>query len=325
MVANNTRIAAYKEQFEQYLSEKGFEGFPTNLEASAGQIMKIKGKRIRPLLLMLSCEMFGGDIRHTLGPAAAIEIYHNFSLVHDDIIDKADLRRGNPTVHKVFGVDKAILTGDAMLIQGYKLLSHGPKDKFYEMSRVFTQAALRVIEGEQDDVDFEERHDVSEAEYLRMIEYKTSVLIAAGMQIGAIIGNANEIEQQSVYDFGVNLGLAFQIMDDYLDTYGDKNFGKKIGGDILQNKNTYLLVHALEKADESTRNEIIRLFTEQNENAKLSRMMAIFDQLDVKKVAFEKMQFYYQKALDSLDNLSIEPGKLEQLKAFARSVYERKF
>ena len=205
------------ELIEQYLAKEALIGFPDVLLEPTQHILQMKGKRIRPVMLLTACQVFGGDLNNALGPASAVEIYHNFSLVHDDIIDVADKRRGKPTVHKVFGLNKAILAGDAMLLHAFIQLSKGPEEKLVDLLQVFNKATSEVIEGEQYDVNFEDIPEVTEDEYMLMIKLKTSVLLAASLQLGAIIGGASVEDQQNIYDFGLNLGLAFQIKDDYLD------------------------------------------------------------------------------------------------------------
>ena len=312
--------------FEEYLFTKGYEGFPEVLYKPALQIMKMKAKRIRPVLLLTACEAFGGDITEALDTACAIETYHNFTLVHDDIIDEADIRRNEATVHKAFGINKAILTGDAMLLHAIRLLNKAPRDKHFALLTAFDKVAAEVIEGEQYDVDFEDIPEVSLDEYLNMIRLKTSVLLAAALHMGAILGDATPEDRKNIYDFGEKLGLAFQIKDDYLDTFGNqKTFGKRIGGDILQNKKTYLLCLSLTKADEAQRQEIFTLFDEKNEEKKISAMKSVYEQLNVHKETFAIMEKFYDKALESLGALSIGRGKAERLYTLAESIYKRSF
>ncbi len=312
--------------FEDYLFTKGYESFPEVLYKPALQIMKMKAKRIRPVLLLTACESFGGDISEALDTACAIETYHNFTLVHDDIIDEADIRRNEATVHKAFGINKAILTGDAMLLHAIHLLNKAPRDKHFALLTAFEKVAAEVIEGEQYDVDFEDVPEVSLDEYLNMIRLKTSVLLAAALHMGAIIGEASEEDQKNIYHFGEKLGLAFQIKDDYLDTFGDqKTFGKRIGGDILQNKKTYLLCLSLAKADEAQRQEIFSIFNEKNEEKKIDAMKAIYEQLNVHKDTFAIMEKFYEEALESLNALSIGKEQSRRLYELAESIYKRSF
>ncbi len=312
--------------FEDYLFTKGYEGFPEVLYRPALQIMKMKAKRIRPVLLLTACEAFGGDITDALDTACAIETYHNFTLVHDDIIDEADIRRNETTVHKAFGINKAILTGDAMLLHAIRLLNKAPRDKHFALLTAFDKVAAEVIEGEQYDVDFEDTPEVSLDEYQNMIRLKTSVLLAAALHMGAILGNASPEDRKNIYNFGEKLGLAFQIKDDYLDTFGDqKTFGKRIGGDILQNKKTYLLCLSLTKADEVQRHEIFRVFDEKDEEKKIRDMKVLYEQLNVHKDTFAIMEKFYDEALESLGVLSIGRRKAEHLYELAESIYKRSF
>ncbi len=312
--------------FEEYLFAKGYEGFPEVLYKPALQIMKMKAKRIRPVLLLTACETFGEDITEALDAACAIETYHNFTLVHDDIIDEADIRRNEATVHKAFGINKAILTGDAMLLHAIRLLNKAPRDKHFALLAAFDKVAAEVIEGEQYDVDFENIPVVSLDEYMNMIRLKTSVLLAASLHIGAILGGASAEDQKNIYDFGEKLGLAFQIKDDYLDTFGDqKTFGKRIGGDILQNKKTYLLCLSLTKADEEQKQKIFSIFDEKDEQKKIKAMKSVYEQLHVHKETFAIMEKFYEEALESLRVLSIGKEQSARLFELAESIYKRNF
>ncbi|MBN2638744.1 MAG: polyprenyl synthetase family protein [Bacteroidales bacterium] len=311
-----------KISFEEYLFEKAFEGFPDILLEPAMQIIKTKAKRLRPVLLMSASEAFGTPSNEALSAAAAIEIYHNFTLVHDDIIDKADLRRNVKTVHHKFGINKAILTGDAMLMQAYNQLSLSRVHE--KLLFVFKKTAMEVIEGEQFDVDFEDMEEVSLQEYMKMIRLKTSVLLAAALQMGSIIGGASETDQEKIYQFGVNLGLAFQIKDDYLDTFGDQNtFGKKIGGDILQNKKTYLLCRAMEKVED--KEKIRSIFNEIDHSTKISRMINLFNRLNISNDTEKEMEMYYRYALDFLESVSINKEQKAGLSNLAEEIYLRSF
>lgn len=326
MVQSKHSSEELRKQFEDYLKNKAFIGYPEILIKPTKHILQIKGKRIRPMLLLTSCQAFGGNVSDALGPAATVEVFHNFSLVHDDIIDEADIRRGEPTVHKVYGTYKAILTGDAMLIQSFRLLQKSPPEKLAALLPVYDQVAMQVIDGEQHDVDFEDLPEVTIQEYMKMIEYKTSVLLAASLHLGSIIGGASANDQQLIYDFGLKLGLAFQIKDDYLDSYGDvATFGKRIGGDILMNKKTYLLVTALNKADEQGRMEIFNLFDEKDEDLKISQMLEMFDKLGVKENTFQRMEELYNESMLALNSLSIDEEARQPLFHLANSIYHRSF
>lgn len=313
-------------QFENYLEKDAFKGYPNVLLQPTNHILQIKGKRIRPMLALTACQAFGGNVKDALGPAAAVEVFHNFSLVHDDIIDEADIRRGQPTVHKIFGTYKAILTGDAMLIQTYNLLQNSPADKLAELLPVYNKVAMQVIDGEQHDVDFEDLPEVNVQEYMQMIEYKTSVLLAASLQLGGIVGGASKSDQQLIYNFGLKLGLAFQIKDDYLDAYGNvATFGKRIGGDILMNKKTYLLVTALSTASDEDRQIIFKLFDEKDEERKISQMLQMFEKLGIKDKTFSRMEELYNESLEALSGLSIDKSDRQPLLELANSIYHRSF
>lgn len=323
---NGTKHSAQelKTLFEEYLFEKAFEGFPDVLLEPAMQIMRTKAKRIRPVLLMTACEAFGGSAREALSAAAAIEIYHNFTLVHDDIIDEADLRRNVETVHHKFGINKAILTGDVMLMQAYELLSHS--NHHAEILPVFKKAAMEVIQGEQLDVDFEDKEEVSLEKYMDMIRLKTSVLLAAALQMGAVIGGASAADQKKIYHFGINLGLAFQIKDDYLDSFGDQEtFGKKIGGDILQNKKTYLLCKALEKSSDVEKKEIKAVFSETNPTMKITRMIDLYHQLSIPEDTEIQMETYFNQAVKYLEAVSLDTEDKAKLLLLAEDIYLRSF
>ncbi len=317
---------ALKQIFETYLFEEAPKSFPVVLLDAAMQILRMKAKRIRPVLLLTACETFGGDYRKALPAAAAIEFYHNFTLVHDDIIDEADIRRNSTTVHKVFGVNKAILAGDAMLLHAFHLLHINQTTVDVDLLQTFGQTSAQVIEGEQYDVDFEDREEVSLEEYIEMIRLKTSVLLGAALKMGAIIGGASKSDREAIYNFGLNLGLAFQIKDDYLDSFGDqKTFGKKIGGDILQNKKTFLLCMALKKADKERRDAIFTLFKEKDETRKIEGMIKMYKAFGVDKDTFETMETYYHKALDAFESLSLPVARRAALLDLAESIYHRTY
>jgi geranylgeranyl diphosphate synthase type II len=311
--------------FENYLNDTGFAEEPKLLYDSYQHIMSIKGKRIRPLLCLISCEAFGEDINKALPAAAAVEIFHNFTLVHDDIMDNADVRRGEPAVHTKFGINQAIICGDAMASHSYKQLCQiKDQSNFGEIVCLFTKTASEIMDGQQMDMDFETRTDVQEAEYLTMIKYKTSVLLAAALQMGAQVANASVEDQKHIYDFGLNLGLAFQIKDDWLDTYGEAaKVGKRIGGDILNNKKTHLLVTAMNSASEDQLAEFNRLFEEQDEEKKIKEVMDLYDELKINQQTYSKMEEFYAKSLECLEKVSIT--NKESLLSIAHSVYHRDF
>ncbi len=284
-----------------------------------------KGKRIRPLLVLASCEMFNGNISNAMDTAFGIELFHNFTLVHDDIIDEALIRRGEPTVHAKYGDNNAILAGDTILIFAYQYLCKNTTgDQLKEILNLFNKTGLQIIEGQKMDIDFEKRKDVTEEEYLKMIEYKTSVLLAACLRIGATLATATEAQKKLIYNFGLYLGLAFQIKDDWLDTFGSGDvFGKRIGGDIIQNKKTYLFIKAWQIADEKIRQRILELINVTNEGEKITDMLSIYEELGVNQHTKTLMYMYYEKALKCLDEIDIETKRKTVLVDFAGSIYNR--
>lgn len=312
--------------YEQKFGSCNFNDNPSTLYAPVKHIMQVKGKRIRPLLLLMSTDLFGGSIEQALNPAFGVELFHNFTLVHDDIMDNADIRRGIPTVHKLYGTNSGILAGDVMLAYAYQYLIDIPVAFIPEVLRVFNKTAIEIFEGQQMDMDFEKREDVSEHEYLKMIEYKTSVLLACSLQLGAVLAGAGEANQKKIYDFGINLGLAFQIKDDYLDAFGEsEKVGKKIGGDILQNKKTYLLISALHKAKANQLYELNTLLQNKNEEEKIEGVKNLFITLGIKDDTEKRMNELYNKAIESLKSVSVKEEQKELLLQLAKEIHAREF
>jgi len=259
--------------FNEFLQKNEFDQQPEGLYDPINYILKIGGKRVRPVLLLLGCNLFDEDVDKALSAAFSIEVFHNFTLLHDDIMDEAPLRRGKPTVHSKYGQNTGILSGDVMLVYAYKYLTqYASHSNFAEILKTFNQVAIGVCEGQQHDMDFETRDDVTINEYLKMIEQKTAVLIAGGLKMGALIGNASIENADCLYEFGRNIGIAFQLQDDILDTFGDpEKFGKKVGGDIVQNKKTFLVLKTLELADEQNRDQLAKIMNTPttNDNQKI--------------------------------------------------------
>jgi geranylgeranyl diphosphate synthase type II len=312
--------------YEEKFNSNNFNERPTTLYEPVNHIMQIKGKRIRPVLLLMSCDLFGGDIQQALNPAFSMEVFHNFTLVHDDIMDHADIRRGVPTVHKLYGLNAGILAGDVMLAYSYKYLTKIPVHTIPDVLAIFNKTSIEIFEGQQMDIDFEGRKEVSEAEYIRMIECKTSVLLACCLQIGAIISSADAESQKLVYDFGLNLGLAFQIKDDYLDAFGEgAKVGKRIGGDILQNKKTFLLITALNTASEKEKKELNQLMHEANEEKKISGIKKVFEDLGVKEATEKSINLYYDKAIASLMQVNSAKQSKDMLLSFAQMIHDRDY
>ncbi len=324
-----TKIFDFKEllqivQSSIYELEIGSE--PVELYDPIKYSLDAGGKRIRPVLVLAACNLFTDDVKVAIPPALAVEIFHNFTLLHDDIMDKADLRRNRPTVHKKWNENIAILSGDAMVIKAYQQIIKSPKENLVPIVELFNQTAIEVCEGQQYDMNFEQRNEVTENEYLEMIRLKTSVLVAASLKIGALAAGTNATEAQKLYQFGLNLGLAFQLQDDYLDVYGDPlKFGKKIGGDIMANKKTYMLIKAKELADKEDLSTINNLLNENNNNPehKIKSMIAIFDKLNIKQLVKSKMESYYHLAMQALIAVEVEQTKKLQLIDFADKLMER--
>jgi geranylgeranyl diphosphate synthase type II len=285
------------------------------------------GKRIRPTLLMLACEAFGGDVQQALPAAAAVEMFHNFTLLHDDIMDNAEVRRGKPSVYASWGDNVAILSGDAMMIYSYRLLSEVPADKLARIMEIFTTTALQVCEGQQYDMDFESLQKVSVVEYMRMIELKTSVLLAGAAAIGAVLGEASDEDCRQIYRYALELGLAFQLQDDLLDSYGtQEELGKRIGGDILEGKKTCLMLNAMSRATEEDR-EVLRsthLDASLSEEQKIARVKAIYDKYDIPHLINQQISLRFERALSILDSLAIPKERTEHLRVFAQNLMGRK-
>ena len=299
---------------------------PSELYEPIRYILEAGGKRLRPALVLAANNLFTDNIEAAISPALAMEVFHNFTLLHDDLMDKADVRRNQPTVHKKWNDNIAILSGDAMMIKAYQLISKSPAKNLAKIIELFNQTALEVCEGQQFDMNFEDRMDVSEKEYIEMIRLKTSVLLAASLKIGAMCVDANKEDAQKLYNFGVNLGLAFQLQDDFLDTYGDpKTFGKKIGGDIAANKKTYMLIKAQELAKGEHAERLHQLITDNQTGTegKIEAVTKIYNDLNIKQLVKEKMDYYYQLAMDSFNAVDVESNKKSILIALADKLMVR--
>ncbi len=319
-------IEHYRNEFIDHLKIKTKDKEPTNLYQPINYILNLGGKRIRPVLTLMTTEMFGQDYRKALDAAFALEVFHNFSLVHDDIMDAAPLRRGKATVHEKWDVNTGILSGDAMLINSYQLFESYEKGMFKDLVQLFSKMAIEVCEGQQYDVDFETRDDVSIAEYLKMIEYKTAVLVATAMKMGAVIAGASSISQNAAYDFGKNLGIAFQIQDDYLDAFGDpKTFGKQVGGDIIENKKTFIYLKSLELATPGQVRELEQLFSIQPKDAtdKIATIKEVFVASGAVEQTKEEIARFTENAFDVLEYLEIAADKKVLLRKFAEHLMNR--
>lgn len=320
-------ISHYQDIVSNHFQSLVLKNEPSNLYEPIRYILSLGGKRLRPVLTLMASEVFDTDCKNALAAATAVEVFHNFSLIHDDIMDDAPLRRGNETVHEKWDINTGILSGDAMLILAYQYFEEYEPSIFRELAKLFSKTALEVCEGQQYDVDFETRDDVTIPEYLKMIEYKTAVLVGAAMKMGAIVAQTSEENADLIYDFGLNLGLAFQLQDDYLDAFGDpKTFGKQVGGDIIENKKTYLYLKALEFASEDKRKQLTHLFSIQpNDNTnKIDSVKEIFDSTGASAATKKAIKEYTLKAFEILQKLNVSDDKKEKLQSLGEDLMGRK-
>lgn len=320
-------ITSYQTTFLDYLSLQFKEEKPAGLYNPMRYILELGGKRIRPVLALIAADAVGGDIKKALPAALAVEVFHNFSLVHDDIMDEAPLRRGKATVHEKWDANTGILSGDVMLVKAYQCLDAYPAELFKELTQLFSQTAKEVCEGQQYDMDFPQQDNVSQAEYLRMIKNKTAVLLGCSLQMGAIIGGLSREESQPFYDFGIELGLAFQLQDDYLDAFGDPlTFGKQVGGDIIENKKTLLYLLALEKGDKVQQAELEELFSSQPQDPrdKIATVKTLFKATKADLAIQQLMAQYTNKALLEVEKFTVSKKKKDLFKQFAKALMERK-
>ena len=310
-----------------YLEQMPYSRPPKGLYEPIAYELSLGGKRIRPVLMLMAYNLFKEDVDCILSQAAGLETYHNHTLLHDDVMDKADMRRNKPTVHNVWNENTAILSGDAMLILAYRLIADCPKEKLPEVLHLFTETTMEICEGQQWDMEFETRMNVKVDEYIEMIRLKTSVLLAAALIMGAFLADAPEEDAQKLYDFGVKMGLAFQLQDDWLDVYGDpKVFGKNIGGDILCNKKTYMLITALEEADDVQRKALEGWLAAVDyvPAEKIAAVTALYNIIGVGKRCEEKIEALYSEGLAVLDSVSLPEERKVALKEFACSLMGRK-
>lgn len=319
-------LSFYREKFLEYLDVQMQVREPENLYEPMVYIMNLGGKRLRPVSVLMVAELFDCSYEKALDAALAIEIFHNFSLVHDDIMDNAPVRRGQPTVHEKWDTNTGILSGDAMLINAYRLFENYQGETFRELAKLFTRTAIKVCEGQQYDVDFEQRDDVELDEYLKMIEYKTAVLVGAAMEMGAIVAGTDEKSKEFIYEFGCLLGLAFQLQDDYLDVFGDfETFGKQIGGDIIANKKTFLYLKALKTAPKSEAAQLVHLFsiTPDNPVQKIKAVTTIFKQAGIKEITQDKIREYTEKAYKVLDQIDLPEERKAVFREFGNKLMNR--
>lgn len=313
--------------FNDYLSKNQFTQQPEGLYEPINYILSLGGKRIRPILLLMGCNLFNDNVAQALPASYAVEIFHNFSLLHDDIMDEAPLRRGKETVHVKYNQNTGILSGDVMLVHSYRYLCLlENKTNLITIIKIFNQIAIEVCEGQQYDMDFENRDDVTIPEYIKMISLKTAALIAGGLKIGALVGGAKEEDANNLYEFGRNIGIAFQLQDDILDTFGDpEKFGKKVGGDIVQNKKTFLVLKTMEIANEVECEKLrILMNTEVNdEKEKIKAVKSIFNSLGIRRLAEELMEDYLATAFEYLEKINVEESRKNPLIQLANQLMGR--
>lgn len=320
-------ISQYQQFFISYLERQSITKEPRNLYEPISYILGLGGKRMRPVLTLMTAEVFNADYKKALPAAMAVEVFHNFSLVHDDIMDDAPLRRGEQTVHEKWDVNSGILSGDAMLILAYQYFEQYEPVIFMDLAKLFSKTALEVCEGQQWDVDFEVRDDVTIPEYLKMIEYKTAVLVAAAMKMGAIIAETSVENADLIYEFGLNLGLAFQLQDDYLDAFGDpKTFGKQVGGDIIENKKTYLYLKAIGLSNRDQASKLMEVFSSRVDynTDKINWVKAVFNNSGASKATQQAIEDYTLKAFVTLEKMNIEEDKKAILRTFGENLMSRK-
>jgi geranylgeranyl diphosphate synthase type II len=301
---------------------------PENLYSPIKYILDLGGKRIRPSLVLLSYNLFSDEIENALPVGLAIEVFHNFTLLHDDIMDNADIRRNKPTVHKKFSKNAAILSGDVMSFISFQYILKSKTNRYKELLKLISDTAIEVCEGQQLDMDFETRNDVSEAEYLEMIRLKTAVLIGCSLKSGALAANADEVTSNKLYNYGINMGLAFQLQDDFLDTFGnEKVFGKKIGSDILSNKKTYLLTKALELANPKQKSELFGWInnTGFDPAEKINAVQNIYHEIGIVSIVEKKIRGYFKMAMEHLNTATVEDKKTIQLRKLSDSMLKRKY
>lgn len=319
-------LQKYFDTIESALADIEYAASPDGLYAPVRYELSLGGKRVRPLLTLLACEMFGGDCRSALHAAVGLEVFHNFTLLHDDVMDKADVRRGKPTVHKVWDENRAILSGDAMEIIAFRYIARTAAPHTGAVIDWFLKTALEICEGQQYDMEFETRDDVTEAEYIEMIRLKTAVLLGGALKIGAIIGGADSADADRIYRFGESLGLAFQLQDDWLDVYGDPaRFGKKIGGDILNNKKTYMLINAQRRAEGADAEELSHWLsaTEYDPAEKIAVVTALYNRVGAGELCLQQVDAYSRRAIEALREIALPEAAKQPLYDLATSLMKR--
>ncbi|MRT15636.1 polyprenyl synthetase family protein [Vitellibacter sp. q18] len=320
-------LKKYNNELHHCLNTAVAQNEPDHLYAPIKYILSLGGKRLRPVLTLMVCDFFGTDFQKAIPAALAVEMFHNFSLIHDDIMDNAPLRRGQKTVHEKWDTNTAILSGDAMLILAYRFFENYEPQVFRDLAKLFSETALQVCEGQQHDMDFETRDDVTLIEYLKMIDHKTAVLLGAAMKMGAIVAGASKTDQEGIYQFGRNLGIAFQLQDDFLDVFGDpETFGKQVGGDIIANKKTFLYLIANAQGSRQQAEELEHLFSidPQDPTDKINTVREIFTDSGAADATREEIEKFSKHATSVLQTLSLSEPKKEMLREFGSTLMQRK-
>jgi geranylgeranyl diphosphate synthase type II len=321
-------IEFLQNKIKQALLSQNFNLNPPQLYNPISYTISFGGKRMRPVLVLMACNLFKENIEKAVLPALGIEMFHNFTLIHDDIMDNAPLRRGKKTVYKKWDTNIAILSGDTMFALSYKYLINTEKKVLAQVLKIFNQAAVNVCEGQQYDMNFETTNNVSVKNYIEMIRLKTAVLLAASLKIGAVIGGANKQDADNIYKFGESIGLAFQLKDDLLDTFGNqKKFGKKIGGDIISNKKTYLYIKAFELAKNKTLNDLDNCFNNKSiaHNTKIKTVIDIYNKLKIKDITEKKIEYFCARGLEYLNQIKVKDQRKKELKSFTKKLMIRNF
>lgn len=314
-------------KFNEFLEHLPYDRKPFSLYEPVKYVLSLGGKRIRPTLMLLAYNLYKDDPESILMPACALETYHNYTLLHDDLMDNADLRRGHMTVHRRWDANTAILSGDSMLVLAYQRMAQCRRDKLADVLNLFTETALEIGEGQQYDMEFEQRNDVTEAEYIEMIRLKTSVLLACALKIGALLADAPEADYDNLYRFGEKIGLAFQLQDDFLDVYGDtKVFGKAIGGDILAGKKTFMLINALAHANDSQRKELEQwLAINDRPKEKIEAVTRLYNEIGIDRMATEKIAFYFTESHRYLEAVNVDESRKIELRRYAERMMKRQY
>ncbi|MDG2274220.1 MAG: polyprenyl synthetase family protein [Flavobacteriaceae bacterium] len=319
-------LTSYQKEFQQYLDKKEWIREPKNLYEPIDYIIQLSGKRIRPILTLMAANILSDDYKKAFPAALAVEVFHNFTLVHDDIMDDAPLRRGKKTVHEKWDLNRGILSGDAMLILAYQYFENYTPEIFQKLAILFSKTALEVCDGQQLDIDFETRNDVTIDEYLNMIRLKTSVLVAAALKMGAIVAESSEKNANLLYEYGLNLGLAFQLQDDYLDTFGNpETFGKQVGGDIIENKKTYLYLKAMELSSDNDKQKLAFFYNQKLEDnsIKIDEVKRIFEKYEIPSLIQQLIHDYTSLAFNLLEKMNMSKLNKEKLTEFGSFLMAR--